>query len=81
MVAVVAGAVVAGTVWGLGAGSPQAAANGTDGQFCAADEVTASMVRQTWNPGLRASRSYGAIQVRARPGTTIDLHGSPLVVP
>lgn len=72
-----AAVIAAGTAWGLGSGADAASASGTDGQFCVADQVTATMVRETWNPGLRAPRSYGAIQITAKPGQACHLEGAP----
>lgn len=71
------GVVIAGTAWGLGAGAEPAAANGTDGQFCVPEQVTATMVRETWNPGLRAPQSKGAIQIQARPDEGCHIAGAP----
>lgn len=76
-IAAAAGVIVAGTAWGLGAGTDTASANGTDGQFCVANEVSAHMVRETENPGYRGGRSHGAIQITARPGEQCHIYGAP----
>jgi hypothetical protein len=73
-----AGVIAAGTAWGLGSGAEPASANGTDGQFCTANQITATMVRETWNPGLHdGPRSYGAIQIRANDGEGCHIAGAP----